>query len=53
VEKVMPEIYQPDLFADILEEKKKPVEKPKEEPKPEKKKPAWVPQMVNGEWEIY
>jgi len=32
----------------------KPGEEPKEEPKPEKQKSnAWVPQMINGEWEIY
>ena len=28
-------------------------EKPKPEPKPEKKSTAWVPRMINGEWEIY
>jgi len=35
-------------------ELKKPGEEPKkEEPKPEQKRGAWVPQMINGEWEIY
>jgi len=36
------------------EELYKPGEEPKEEPKPEKRvSNAWVPQMINGEWEIY
>jgi hypothetical protein len=52
----MSEYYQNDLFADPPE--KKPVEKPKQEiksvPKPEPpKSKAWVPQMIDGEWEIY
>jgi len=34
-------------------ELKKPGEELKEEPKPERKSSAWVPQMINGEWEIY
>jgi hypothetical protein len=49
----MKDIYQQDLFADIEEEKKKPEEEPKEKQKPERKSNAWVPQMINGEWEIY
>jgi hypothetical protein len=51
------EYNQQDLFADIFEEKKKPDEEPKYEskplPKPEQKRTAWVPRMINGEWEIY
>ena len=44
------------LFSDPLpiasgNDKPKPDEKPK--PKPERKINAWVPQMVNGEWEIF
>ena len=31
----------------------KPGEEPPVEPKPERKSNAWVPQMINGEWEIY
>jgi hypothetical protein len=34
-------------------ELRKPGEEPKEEPKPERKSNAWVPQMIDGEWEIY
>jgi len=34
-------------------ELKKPGEEQKEEPKPERKSSAWVPKMINGEWEIY
>jgi hypothetical protein len=37
----------------VREELYKPGEEPKEEPKPERKSNAWVPQMTNGEWEIY
>jgi hypothetical protein len=48
----MSEQEQGDLFD--VEEPKKPVEPPKEEPKLEKKSLySWVPQMINGEWEIY
>jgi len=39
--------------ATICSELRKPGEEPKQEPKPEKKSTAWIPQMVNGEWEIY
>ena len=38
------------IFCDEL---KRPGEKPKEEPKPEKKTSGWIPQLINGEWEIY
>ena len=31
----------------------KPGEKPPVESKPERKSNAWVPRMINGEWEIY
>ena len=52
----MSQDYQQGLFDDIFEEKKKPAEEPKPEPKqvpkPEKRT-AWVPQMIDGEWEIY
>jgi len=39
--------------ATFCNELRKPDDKPKEEPKPERKSNAWVPQMINGEWEIY
>jgi hypothetical protein len=53
----MEHLIQGDLF-DAEVEPKKPAEKPKEEPKkeepkPERKRNVWVPQMINGEWEIY
>jgi len=45
---------QQDLFSENLPVvSNKPKEEPKPEPKPEKKSTAWVPKMVNGEWEIY
>jgi len=34
-------------------ELKRPGEKPKEEPKTERKNTGWIPQLINGEWEIY
>ena len=34
-------------------ELRKPGEEPKEEPKLEKKTSGWIPQLINGEWEIY
>ena len=38
----------------VREELYRPGEEPKEEPKPAKRIiNAWVPQMINGEWEIY
>jgi hypothetical protein len=37
----------------VREELYNPGEEPKEEPKPERKSNVWVPQMTNGEWEIY
>ena len=38
----------------VCKELYKPCEEPREDPKPElPKSKAWVPQMVNGEWEIY
>jgi hypothetical protein len=45
-----------DLFDTEIEPKKpaeKPKEEPKVEPKSEQKRNVWVPQMINGEWEIY
>ena len=43
------------LFFDPLPDasSNKPKEEPKPESKPERKSSAWVPKMVNGEWEIY
>jgi hypothetical protein len=35
----------------VCKELLKPGEKPKEDPKPASN--AWVPRMINGEWEIY
>ena len=34
-------------------ELRRPGEKPKEDPKPERKTSGWIPQLINGEWEIY
>jgi hypothetical protein len=38
----------------VYNELRKPGEEPKEEPRPvTRSNNAWVPQMINGEWEIY
>jgi hypothetical protein len=41
------------LQEELYRPGEEPKEVPKEEPKSEQKSSAWVPQMINGEWEIY
>jgi len=37
----------------VCKELRKLGEEPKEEPKPARNSNAWVPRMINGEWEIF